>query len=146
MPDHYIPAALRRLVTQRAGNRCEYCGAPANYSSDTFTFDHILPRSLGGLTAADNLALACFSCNQHKSVRTTATYLVTGANVPLFHPRQHHWEEHFFWDASFTLMCGLTPTGHVTIDALHLNRPGLVNLRRVLYQFGEHPSVIYIKA
>ncbi|MDQ3011600.1 MAG: HNH endonuclease [Acidobacteriota bacterium] len=72
MADPYIPVKLRRLVERRAGNRCEYCGAPADYSSDTFTFDHILPRSLDGLTTADNPAMACFSCNQHKATRIAA--------------------------------------------------------------------------
>lgn len=140
MADHYIPAKLRRLVTRRAGNRCEYCSAPANYSSDTFTFDHILPRSRDGLTTPDNLALACFSCNQHKAARINALDPATGLIVPLFHPREQKWDEHFTWDATFTLMQGLTPTGRATIAALHLNRSGLVNLRRVLYQFGEHPA------
>jgi 5-methylcytosine-specific restriction endonuclease McrA len=95
MTEHYIPAELRRLVTQRAGNRCEYCGAPADYSSDTFTFDHIVPRSLGGPTTADNLALACFSCNQHKAMRLAALDPATGVSVPLFNPRQQKWDEHF---------------------------------------------------
>lgn len=140
MADHYIPADLRRLVTQRAGNRCEYCGAPAAYSSDTFTFDHIRPHSLDGLTTADNLALACFSCNQHKATRITALDPATGISAPIFHPRQQNWDEHFAWDATFTLMQGLTPTGRATIAALHLNRLGLANLRRMLYQFGEHPQ------
>src|ERR1051326_8965524 len=34
---------------------------------------------------------------------------------------------------------GLTPIGRATIAALDLNRIGLVNLRRVLPSFGEHP-------
>lgn len=140
MADPYIPAELRRFVTHRAGNRCEYCGAPAAFSSDTLNFDHILPCSLGGLTAADNLALACFSCNQHKAARIDALDPATGISAPLFHPRQQNWDEHFAWDITFTLMQGLTPTGRATIAALQLNRLGLVNLRRLLYQFGEHPS------
>lgn len=141
MIEGYIPAELRRLVTQRAGNRCEYCGAPANFSSDTFTFDHIVPRGLGGRTTAANLALACFSCNQHKAARRAALDPVTGVRVQLFHPRQQNWEEHFAWDDTFTLMLGLTPTGRATIAALHLNRLGLVNLRRILHHFGEHPPL-----
>ena len=98
-----------------------------------------MPRSLGGLTTADNLALACFSCNQHKAARLAALDPATGVSVPLFHPRQQNWEEHFAWDDTFALMLGLTPTGHATIAALHLNRLELVNLRRMLHQFGEHP-------
>jgi hypothetical protein len=34
---------------------------------------------------------------------------------------------------------GLTPTGRASIEALHLNRLGLLNLRRLLYTIGEHP-------
>jgi hypothetical protein len=37
------------------------------------------------------------------------------------------------------LIIGLTPTGRATIEALHLNRANVVNLRRVLYALGEHP-------
>jgi len=57
----------------------------------------------------------------------------------LFHPREQSWDEHFAWNEDFTLILGLTPTGRATIEALHLNRSGLVNLRRVLYAIGEHP-------
>jgi hypothetical protein len=60
-------------------------------------------------------------------------------NVPLYHPRQQHWHDHFAWNNDFTLIIGLTPTGRATIQALHLNRSELVNLRRVLYAMGEHP-------
>ena len=59
--------------------------------------------------------------------------------MPLFHPREQRWEEHFTWNSDFTLIIGLTPTGRATISALQLNRSGLVNLRRVLYAIGEHP-------
>jgi len=37
------------------------------------------------------------------------------------------------------LMVGTTPTGRATIEALQLNRGGVVNLRRLLYAVGEHP-------
>ena len=139
MSERYIPAELRRLVVERGEHCCEYCRTQARYSADSFTVDHIIPRSLGGSTTADNLALCCHGCNQHKSKRTTAPDPVTGARVALFHPREQHWEAHFTWNADFTLMLGLTPTGRATILALQLNRRGLVNLRRVLYGIGEHP-------
>ncbi|HEY7492482.1 MAG TPA: HNH endonuclease [Candidatus Tectomicrobia bacterium] len=101
--------------------------------------DHIIPRSLGGSTTADKLALSCHGCNQHKPTRTAIPDPVTAALAPLFHPREHRWEEHFAWNDDFTLILGLTPTGRATIAALQLNRPGLVNLRRVLYAISEHP-------
>jgi 5-methylcytosine-specific restriction endonuclease McrA len=34
---------------------------------------------------------------------------------------------------------GVTPTGRATVEALRLNRPGLVNMRQVLYGIGKHP-------
>lgn len=136
MAEPYIPAELRRLVAERANHRCEYCRAPAAFSSDNFTCDHILPRSQGGLTTADNLALACFSCNQHKSARLSAIDSVSGATVRLFHPRLQQWQEHFVWEEACTAMRGLTPVGRATVEALQLNRSGLVNLRRLLFSMG----------
>jgi hypothetical protein len=40
------------------------------------------------------------------------------------------------------LIIGRTATGRATVEALHLNRPELVNLRRVLRAAGEHPSQV----
>lgn len=139
MPEKHIPAELRRLVTNRADDCCEYCRYQAKYASDSFSIDHIMPRNQQGETPPDNLALSCFGCNQHKASRANAVDPGTDQIVPLFHPRQHQWEEHFAWSADFTLMLGLTPIGRAPITALQLNRIGLVNLRRVLYAIGEHP-------
>ena len=95
MSEKHIPAALRRLVADRSMHCCEYCRTQAQYSADAFIVDHITPRSLGGSTTHDNLALCCYGCNQHKPRRTAAPDPVTDARVPLFHPPEHRWEEHF---------------------------------------------------
>jgi HNH endonuclease len=142
MSEKHISAELRRLVTDRGQHCCEYCRTQARYSADSLTVDHITPRSLGGSTTPENLALCCHGCNQHKSKRTAAPDPVTEALVSLFHPRQQRWDAHFAWNDDFTLILGLTPTGRATIVALQLNRPGLVNLRRVLYAIGEHPPTL----
>jgi hypothetical protein len=142
MSEQNITVGLRRLVANRAANCCEYCRTQACFSSDPFTMDHITPRSIGGPSRYENLALACHGCNQHKSKRTSALDPLTGLLVPLFHPREHGWDEHFAWNEDFTVVVGLTPTGRTTILALRLNRPGLVNLRRALYAIGEHPPKI----
>ena len=42
------------------------------------------------------------------------------------------WEEHFIWDERFTSVVGKTAIGRATIEALHLNRRPLKNLRRAL--------------
>lgn len=139
MPDKHVPGELRNLVTDRAQNCCEYCRLQSRFSADSFTIDHILPSSRDGLTVAENLALCCHGCNQHKSIKTSAIDPLTGLSAQLFNPRQQRWDEHFAWNEDFTLMLGLTPTGRATILALSLNRKGLVNLRRALYLIGEHP-------
>lgn len=139
MADRHIPVELRRLVTERARGCCEYCRTQARYSSDSLTVDHIIPRGADGPTTADNLALSCHGCNQHKSKRTAALDPATDSHVKLFHPREQRWDEHFAWNNDFTAVLGLTGTGRATVIALRLNRPGLVNLRRVLFALGEHP-------
>ena len=54
-----IPASLRRLVIQRASNRCEYCGLSQAGQVATFHIDHIIPVSAKGETIRDNLASSC---------------------------------------------------------------------------------------
>lgn len=139
MTDKYIPVELRRQVKERAGNCCEYCRYPGCYSPQTLSIDHIVPREAGGQTSADNLAQCCQGCNSHKSARMKALDPVSGAQVTLFNPRQQQWNEHFAWSEDFLFVTGLTPIGRATVEALLLNREGLVNMRRVLYAIGEHP-------
>lgn len=139
MPDVYVPARIRREVVERARERCEYCRSPAEFATQSFAIEHIEPRVFGGETELSNLALACEGCNSHKATKTTGLDFLTGAVVPLFHPRQHRWIEHFCWSDDYTVVVGLTPAGRATIDILHLNRRGIVNLRRVLSLVGEHP-------
>ncbi len=57
-----IPSAMRREVTRRAENRCEYCELSQTGQEARFHIDHIKPATSGGLTTPDNLALACVSC------------------------------------------------------------------------------------
>jgi len=64
---------------------------------------------------------------------------VTNQLVTLFHPRTQRWQDHFTWDERFELIIGLTETGCATVEALQLNRPELINLRKLLYAAGEHP-------
>src|SRR5262245_14652476 len=138
MSEH-ISADLRRQVAKRAEDCCEYCRTQECFSSDPLTVDHIIPRTLDGPTLSDNLALACYGCNQHKSILMTAPDPVTGEPAPLFNPRQQVWTHHFTWSNDFTVMIGLSATGRATVAALQLNRPGVVNLRRALYAIKEHP-------
>jgi hypothetical protein len=98
-----------------------------------FSLEHIDPRSQEGETSLENLALSCQGCNNHKYTKTHARDPATGVLVPLFHPRRQPWSEHFAWNDGATLVIGISPTGRATVEALRLNREGLINLRRVLF-------------
>lgn len=54
----HIPASTRRLVYDRDGWRCVYCGAP-----DPLSLDHVKPYSKGGQDVPGNLVTACLPCN-----------------------------------------------------------------------------------
>jgi len=142
MPDSRVTSGQKQAVIQRAAGCCEYCASRADYSMDPFSVEHILPRSVGGRTTLDNLALACLGCNSYKHNKTQGFDPVSNRAAALYHPRRQRWQDHFAWNANCTLMIGLTPTGRVTILELQLNRPGLVNLRRLLYAAGEHPPEV----
>jgi len=62
----YIPEALRKLVVERAGRRCEYCLVQEDSFFFSFEVDHIVSLKHEGDTALDNLALTCGTCNRHK--------------------------------------------------------------------------------
>jgi len=131
--------SLRALVAKRAGDRCEYCRSPAAFAHQSFSLEHVRPRSRKGKRTLRNLAFACQGCNNHKYTQTSAIDPITGDSEPLFHPRRQNWSGHFAWTDDGTQMLGLTPVGRATIAALKLNRDALVNLRRVLVEAGEHP-------
>jgi len=104
-----------------------------------FSVEHIEPRSKAGTNLEENLAFACQGCNNHKYTKTHHPDPATSVPASLFHPRRDRWRDHFRWNDDYSLLVGLTPTGRATVDALRLNRPGLVNLRQLLYAAGAHP-------
>ncbi len=139
MSEPRLNAEQRKVVAERAGYCCEYCYSQLRFSPDPFSIEHVLPRSSGGTDEMDNLALACQGCNNRKYTSVEAIDPVSGQMVPLYHPRQDQWEEHFGWNEDFSLIVGLTATGRATIEKLQINREGVVNLRRVLHFVDEHP-------
>ena len=130
---------LRREVAQRAQWRCEYCLTSHAYATQPFAADHITPQSQGGETTLENLALAC-GCNLYKGNRAHAIDPQTGHRVLLFHPRRQKWKRHFAWSTDSLYVVGRTRSGRATVEALKMNRPELVNLRRILHMVGEHPQ------
>ena len=77
-------------VWQRAGSLCEYCRMPQQYDLLTFQVDHIIARKHHGADELENLALACFACNNHKGPNIAGMDTETNEVVRLFHPRQNH--------------------------------------------------------
>lgn len=134
-----VPGWLRREITTRARGFCEYCCSNSEFSDSPFDIEHIFPASEGGENISENLALSCHGCNLHKSNKTVGFDVVSEEIVNLFNPRKDIWNEHFAWAKSFTFIVGLTPIGRATVEALKLNRKGLVNQRKILYLFREHP-------
>jgi 5-methylcytosine-specific restriction endonuclease McrA len=130
---------VRRAVRQRAGGICEYCHTSEQWQYVLFTIDHVYPPNLGGTDELDNLALACFHCNRQKSGQVNAADPVSGEEVPLFHPRQQAWSEHFIWLADKQTIVGLTPVGRATVEALQLNRERVVSIRAADSEIGRHP-------
>jgi HNH endonuclease len=134
-----LPPALRRIVEGRARGLCEYCHSQTSVTGHDFTVDHILPEAHGGADDPDNFCLCCVGCNSHKQARTAAPDPRTARLVPLFHPRSDNWDKHFRWSPTGSRIIGRTDTGRATVDALRLNRPVLVQARKLWAEIGLHP-------
>jgi hypothetical protein len=136
-----ITAAQRRAVIKRAKQYCEYCYSRMEFSAQSFSVEHIISRDKGGSNDLSNLALACQGCNNFKHIKIQARDPLSDQFVPLFHPRQYVWRDHFSWEDEYLTVVGITPTGRATVQALKLNRLGVVNLRRALSLMNEHPPI-----
>jgi hypothetical protein len=125
---------VRERIARQAGFRCEYCHCPESHSLSTFAIEHIQPEKGGGPDEESNLAYSCSGCNGFKGFAINAIDPVSGEAAPLFHPRKDVFAKHFIWSEDACLLIGTTPTGRATVERLRLNRPGVVNLRRLLAQ------------
>lgn len=134
-----VSRAQQDAVRRRAKGLCEYCHTAEQWQYVPFTVDHIVPISQGGGGTLDNLALACFHCNRRKADRRQAMDPERNALVELFHPRQHHWSEHFIWSADGLRIEGLSAIGRATIVALALNRQRVVQIRAADVAVQRHP-------
>ena len=87
---------------------CQYCGAKHD-----LTFDHVLPRKLGGVTSWENVVAACAPCNLRKGSKTLREAGMTLRKPPLrpdaetlrnlgrrFPPNHLHesWLDYLYWD------------------------------------------------
>jgi 5-methylcytosine-specific restriction endonuclease McrA len=103
------PAFTRFNVFLRDRFTCQYCNA-----RDDLTFDHVTPRSRGGLTTWENVVAACSPCNLRKGDKmpndadmhpfqkpyapTLADLHRAGKHFP---PNYLHesWMDYLYWDS-----------------------------------------------
>jgi hypothetical protein len=126
-------------VASRARHRCEYWGAPEVVFNFPFEIEHILPTATGGVDEPQNKALACRSCNIYKSSKTHHQDDVSGDAVPIFHPREHNWDEHFAIESTTGEITGKSATGRATIALLRLNSASQLASRLLWIKLGLYP-------
>ena len=91
-------AELRRIVMDRAFDRCEYCQMPQLLVASSHQVDHIVAEKHGRATSEINLALSCSLCNLRKGSDIASLDPETGELMRLFNPRDQSWREHFRFD------------------------------------------------
>lgn len=86
-PVSAAPKFCRRSILLRDGFRCQYCGN--QLGSSELTFDHVVPRAMGGRTEWTNILTACVGCNKLKRDRPADWSGRKGSGLrPLKAPRQ----------------------------------------------------------
>lgn len=66
---HSKPVKFSRVnIYARDNYKCQYCSKKASISE--LTYDHVKPRSQGGLTEWTNIVTCCYLCNRKKGGRT----------------------------------------------------------------------------
>ena len=113
----YVPLSRRPAFTRfnvflRDRFVCQYCGSAPGASE--LTFDHVIPKSLGGQTVWDNVVAACSECNLIKGNKLPRDCGMVPAVAPieptnyqlqsngrLFPPNYLHesWRDFLYWDS-----------------------------------------------
>jgi len=103
------PAFTRFNVFLRDRFECQYCG-----TGDDLTFDHVIPKALGGQTTWENVVAACSPCNLRKGGKLPADARMRPAQTPYqpsvgalhnngrrFPPNYLHdsWMDYLYWDS-----------------------------------------------
>jgi len=70
----------RENVYARDGGRCQYC--ERRVTRNEATYDHVVPRAIGGHTTWTNIVIACVRCNQRKGGRTPEQAGMTLRSTP----------------------------------------------------------------
>ncbi len=96
---------------------CQYCGFVAGNGRE-LTFDHVIPRRMGGRTRWENITSACPSCNLQKGGRTPEQAHMSLLSKPgrptiyalqnigrSYPPNYLHdsWRDFLYWDSELDL-------------------------------------------
>ncbi len=133
----YIPATIRRFVSERANKQCEYCLISEEDANWSHEVDHIYAEKHGGASDESNLCLSCIICNRHKGSDLASLDPLNNEIVPLFHPRKDSWAMHFSLQGA--IIQPITPQGRVTVKLLQLNNPDRIDERTILIAIGRYP-------
>ena len=98
----------RQNIYIRDRHKCQYCGRFMNGCE--LTYDHVIPKSLGGKTVWENIVTCCLPCNKKKGGRTpdqARMHLVRQPRRPSWHPMlmitlrimktPETWRDYLFW-------------------------------------------------
>jgi len=101
----------RQNIYLRDKGICQYCGK--HYHRELVTFDHVVPRSKGGLTDWMNIVTCCRPCNRKKGGRTpkeAGMRLIRPARKPCWPPiltitigiqeTPVSWRPYLYWSVS----------------------------------------------
>ncbi|MBI4185351.1 MAG: HNH endonuclease [Proteobacteria bacterium] len=112
VPHARYPAFTRFNVFLRDRFDCQYCGG--RFEPRDLTFDHVVPRSLGGRTTWSNVVTACLDCNLKKGNRLPRAARLFPLRLPrepttfelqdngrAFPPDELHesWRDYLYWDS-----------------------------------------------
>ena len=110
------PAFTRYNIYLRDDFSCQYCGN--TFPARDLTFDHVMPRSRGGLTEWSNVVAACSPCNLRKANHTpeeAGMPLIQDALEPSVRrlnqvarrlppsDMHHSWLDYLYWDSELEL-------------------------------------------
>jgi hypothetical protein len=130
-----LPDSIRQQVRVRAQHRCEYCHLPEGFTRFSHQVDHINPPRHLGTDDLNNLAWACFHCNNSKGTDIATVEAVLFKRVWLYQPRTQRWQQHFEMTPQGVIV-GKTLSGRGTVRLLDMNRIQIIDLRRSLLQAG----------
>ena len=86
--------------------RCQYC--MEQFSPRELTFDHVIPKSQGGLANWENITTACMPCNLRKADRRDmhprvpphrpSPYELRTKKPPFKENLHESWRDYLYWD------------------------------------------------